>query len=718
MHKQPVLLRRTTSNIVGSSDTSGTSTSTTTTDAIGSGGQFDPDNAIPIEDEHSGWRDNSHKRKLSGIPLDAEAIIKRASVQTSLEQITDEDEEQGGILLNRSFSEPDLRLRGDSWQMEEDDPTEESQGGSTSMPEFSELFPDGNGWTIKSLLTSRGVASVALVVMAIAFVAVHPHGPAASAEQTAGGNGQSSNNVDSITPQSPNPNSKEITIGEYHQEVVGTPVEHHVNEYNKIQFYDSPDKMKPIFSKGPILQNSEMGGLHLFENVCLTNNVDALRYRPDPETSLRGLIYFTDEESVVNNPKRCVPCSNHEPMEDWGDDNVDEKVVGHKCGMDGLHAMFASSVGDWTDCIMQEENTALMEKWGQTQSPVNVSTIHFFQEPTFLLQFNALDMEKSLFDMLMTYLPHWDHFLGANDDEDDEDEEDGGFPFSSVISHSLQGCLSHSHNWFCEVLHGMHAFGTAKEIPWEGDDNTLYCYRELYYNQVGYQRNLDHEGLVTRENFGEFREILFRKFGLPRRRTVEDRLAELEFEKSQHQQGKDGGGGKNGNNANNDDDGENDTKIIFYDNKLSEQTVWNEMESLISKARELEKYQNIKFVTVNQDFAKLTVAQQARKFNEADAIIMAHGQHMANAIFAVDGTSFVEVGCKVTSLIGNPKFMELMDGKYRAVERCGNNKDDGEGKGGHGACVVCKGDGDDVNFTMTPAAFEQLIDDVVASLAR
>jgi hypothetical protein len=240
----------------------------------------------------------------------------------------------------------------------------------------------------------------------------------------------------------------------------------------------------------------------------------------------------------------------------------------------------------------------------------------------------------------------------------------------------------------------MYAFGEAKEIPWEEDENTLYCYRELYYNQVGYNRNLDHEGLLTRETFGEFREILFRKFGLPRRRTVKDREAEAEEEKAH---------GKNG-----DDDGD-DTKIIFYDNKLSERTVWNEMESLISKARELEKFSDIKFVTV-KDFGELSVAQQARKFNQADAVIMAHGSHMANAIFAVDGTTFVEVGCKVESLVGNPRFMEMMDGKYRAVEKC-DDAEDGEEES-----VVCVKCTDDINFTMTPGAFEKLIDDVVAGL--
>jgi hypothetical protein len=205
---------------------------------------------------------------------------------------------------------------------------------------------------------------------------------------------------------------------------------------------------------------------------------------------------------------------------------------------------------------------------------------------------------------------------------------------------------------------------------------------------------------VNRETLGEFREILFRKFALPRRRTAEDRKEEAEAiaELTDAQKKREGI---------DTDTSSSQSKIIFYDNKLSQQTKWNEMESLISKARSLEKYQNIKFVTVD-DFSRLTVAQQARTFNEADAVIMVHGEHMANAIFAVDGTTFVEVGCEFKSLIGNPNFMNLMDGTYKSIEKCKGDDDS--------VCVVCEGDSEDVEFTMTPAVFEKMIDDVVQSL--
>lgn len=52
--------------------------------------------------------------------------------------------------------------------------------------------------------------------------------------------------------------------------------------------------------------------------------------------------------------------------------------------------------------------------------------------------------------------------------------------------------------------------------------------------------------------------------------------------------------------------------------------------------------------------------------------------------------------------------MNLMDGTYKSVERCKGEDD--------AACVVCEGDDGTSDFTMTPAVFEKMIDDVVQSL--
>lgn len=603
---------------------------------------------IPIADEDPGDRAlsvSSHKRKTSGIPLEAEAVVRRDSkiFTDNLGLILDGDEEEGP-------GAPPTPSR---------------------MLEFDDIQPESL-WSGVARSSARSILSqpkqmgmLALGVLIITYLF--------SGTKTVGDGELPATSLEDVTPKD---NTKSgITYGEEHMEVVGAPKESHVHEFNKILFYDSPSKMEELHSKGPIQLNDKVGGLHLYENVCLTNNVDRRGVQ-----DLRGLIYFNDK---VKGDKRCVPCEKAT--------NDKDKIVNHDCGMKSLNTMYASSVNDWTTCIAKEDNMQLMSKFQQTQAPLEVNSIHFFKEPTFLLQFNALDMETSLFDMLMTYLPHWDNF-----------REEWNFPFDAVISHSLQGCLSHSHNWFCEVLHQMNAFGPAKEIPWEPDDTTLYCFEELVYNEVGYQRNLDQGDLINRDILGEFREILFRKFALPRRRTIQDRMEEAKAiaELSDAEKKEDG--------IDIDSIIHTETKIIFYDNKLSHQTKWNEMESLISKARSLEKYQHVKFVTVD-DFSSLTVAQQARTFNEADAVIMVQGEHMANVIFAVDGTTFVEVGCEVKSLIGNPNFMNLMDGTYKSVEKCKGEDDE--------LCVVCEGDSGGTDFTMTPAVFEKMIDDVVQSLS-
>jgi len=595
---------------------------------------------IPVEDDDYGedfdLSISSHKRKQSGIPLEIAEGMGRASKEPSLDQIADEEE---GVGIQSSSMMSSLS------------PT------SSPMPEFDELF---NGESRKfryansiKFLSTRNILILALTTVLAILMTIHtPSQPDPA--------------VDASPPVEGDAPTED---GEEHYEGVGGGLEFYT-EVNHVRYYKSPDKMKEMKSEGPTPADREFGGMHVFKNVCLTNNIDARSYENNPTTSLRGLIYFTRDEE--DNSQRCVPCSNYEDMDNWDGTYEDEGVVKHKCGMNGLHTMYATSAGDWSNCIMEEENNQMMKKFGQTQSPMNVTSVHFFQAPTFLLQFNAFDMESSLFDMLMTYIPFWRKF------------EKNEFPFTSLISHSVKGCVSHSRHPFCELLHHMAAFWEVQDLPWESDENTLYCYKTLYYNQEGYNRNLEHDGHVTKETFSGLREILFNGFGLPRRRTVEDREEDAKIE------GQDLLG----------------TKIILYDKKSRDETYWTDMEAVVTQAKSLEKYQDVTFVVV-KDYDDLSVAQQARTFNEADAVVMVHGQHMANAIYVVDGTSFVGVGCSETvPLIGNPRFMELMDSSYRRVGKCQEDNDDGSE-----ACVVCQ---DDNHFTITLPAFEKMIDDVMA----
>mmetsp|Transcript_15119 Transcript_15119/g.24691 ORF Transcript_15119/g.24691 Transcript_15119/m.24691 type:complete len:629 (-) Transcript_15119:48-1934(-) len=603
---------------------------------------------IPVEDEEYGedfdLSVSSHKRKQSGIPLEiAEGMSGLASKEPSLEVIA--DEEEGDINMHNPLPMSRSLSRLSSF------------GRPTSpIPEFEELFDGANrrfryASSIKFLSTRNILILAFITIVAILMTINTPSQPDPG--------------LDVSRPTEADAPTED---GESHFEGVGEGLEF-FTEVDHVRYYKSPDKMKEMKSEGPTPADRKLGGMHIFKNVCLTNNIDAIHYENNPTTSLRGLIYFTRDQE--HNPKRCVPCSNSENMDSWDGTYEDEKVVKHKCGMNGLHAMYATSAGDWSDCIMEEENTQIMKKFGQTQSPTNVSKVHFFQAPTFLLQFNAFDMESALFDMLMTYLPFWRMF------------ERNEFPFTSLISHSVKGCVSHSRHPFCELLHQMAAFWEVQDLTWESDD-TLYCYETLYYNQLGYNRNLEHDGHVTKEVFGGLRENLFNRFGLPRRRTVEARQMDAKI------QGQDLLG----------------TKIILYDKKSKDATHWTDMESVVTQAKTLEKYQNVTFVVV-KDFDDLSVAQQARTFNEADAVVMVHGQHMANAIYAVDETSFVGVGCSGTvPLVGNPKFMELMDSSYRHVSKCEEDHEEGSE-----ACVVCQ---DDDHFTITLPAFEKLIDDVIA----
>lgn len=633
---------------------------------------------IPVEDEEYEDFDlsvSSHKRKQSGIPLGAAEAFRARTASVDVSTLERIDSEEGEAPFVSVGARPRTMSRSVSYGIRPADEEEAFESGgarpgtmsrsvsfgirpASPIAAFDEAFDQESrrfqyASSIKYLST-RNLLILAFITVVAIFMTIHTPSHPEPADI--------SRPVEADAP---------TEYGENHFEGVGEALQFYT-EVNHVRYYKSPDKMKEMKSEGPTPADRELGGMHVFENVCLTNNIDSARYENNPTTSLRGLIYFTRDQE--ENLQRCVPCSNSEFMDSWEGSYKDEKVVKHKCGMNGLHTMYATSAGDWSNCIMEEHNLQLMKQFGQTQSPINVTSVHFFQAPTFLLQFNAFDMESALFDMLMTFLPFWKKYKGNE------------FPWTSLISHSVKGCVSHSHHPFCELLHQMAAFWEIQDLTWEPDENTLYCYKTLYYNQEGYNRNLQHEGHVTKEAFTGLRETLFNRFGLPRRRSVEARKEDAKIE------GQDLLG----------------TKIILYDKKSKDETYWTDMEAVITQAKSLEKYQDVTFVTV-KDFEDLSVAQQARTFNEADAVVMVHGQHMANTIYAVDGTSFVGVGCSGTvPLVGNPRFMELMDSRYVHVSKCKEDNEDGSE-----ACVVCQ---NDHLFTMTLPAFEKMIDDLMENL--
>jgi hypothetical protein len=458
-------------------------------------------------------------------------------------------------------------------------------------------------------------------------------------------------------------------------ESVGEPIEAHV-KYNSIEYYSDLSRMGELISSGPTAVNygndNKAGGMGMFtyENVCVTNNIDYPK-KPLEDTSMRGLIRFTKDKQLLKNQQRCVPCKSEEMDELQSTSQTVKSSVGHSCGMKGLHEMYASSVIDWNNCINDKDNHGLMIRTRQSQSPSHVTNVHFFERPTFLLQFTANDRESSLFDTLFSYLPHWHHYRSNN-----------AYPFDGILSHSVEGCLTHSRNWLCEILHHMSAFGSAKEVIWEQNLGTLYCFQSLHVNQMGYQRSLDN-GQITKSIMDDLRDVLFRSMALPRPRDMNEirkKDAKLGMTRP--------------------------FKIAMYANSPHSTNVWSDMQQLVDKARGMSKYHGVEF-TVVEDFNELTVAEQARAFNLADAVIMSTGEHMANAIFVTDDTMFVELGCGGFSSIENKHFMGFVLGTHRKVTGCV--------EGSSEVCVQCTREGLNSSFSIEEDAFQDIVDGILKS---
>jgi len=438
-------------------------------------------------------------------------------------------------------------------------------------------------------------------------------------------------------------------------------------ESDWLEYYPDPARLPKMVSTGPQRVDDNLGGMHLFTDVCVTNNIDSAK-PPELDTSLRGLIYF--DKRMAKNPKRCVPCStkamNTRAEDKWGESSSLDSELGHQCGMKGLHTMYATSVTDWNDCTAETENRQFMIRNKQNQLPSHAKNVRYFEEPTLLLSFKANDRESSLFDTLFTYLPYWHVYRKE------------GYPFNNVFSKSVQGCLSHSRNWFCELTHQMGAFGYARETNWEESHATLYCFKNLYYNQLEYQRTLSHPRQITKQIMDEFRDEVFNHFGLRPR----DRKEMIEKDRKLA------------------------TRILLYANESGDKNRWDNLDQLVRKVTG--KHPHVDFHIV-QDF-DIPIAEQARLFNSADAVVMATGDHMANSIFVPDDTIFAELACGSPSLTNNPRFMELIAGSSTSVDSyttssCSESRSDAA------LCITCLQDKS--SFTMPSASFEALIDDIV-----
>eukprot|EP00574_Skeletonema_japonicum_P013981 CAMPEP_0201719030 /NCGR_PEP_ID=MMETSP0593-20130828/4372_1 /ASSEMBLY_ACC=CAM_ASM_000672 /TAXON_ID=267983 /ORGANISM="Skeletonema japonicum, Strain CCMP2506" /LENGTH=608 /DNA_ID=CAMNT_0048209421 /DNA_START=91 /DNA_END=1917 /DNA_ORIENTATION=+ len=444
-------------------------------------------------------------------------------------------------------------------------------------------------------------------------------------------------------------------------EMVGDGIWFENEESDWLEYYPDPARLPKMVSTGPQRVADDLGGMHLFTDVCVTNNIDSAK-PPELDTSVRGLVYF--DKRMSRNPKRCVPCStkamNARAEDKWGESSSLDSQLGHQCGMQGLHAMYASSVTDWNDCTAETENRQFMIRNRQNQSPSHAKNVHYFEEPTLLMSFKANDRESSLFEFLFTYLPYWHVFRKE------------GYPFDSVFSKSVQGCLSHSRNWFCELTHQMGAFGYARETNWEETHATMYCFKNLYFNQ----QSFSYSRQITKQIMDEFRDEVFSHFGLPRSRDRKD-ITEKDGQQLA-------------------------MRILLHANKTGENNRWDGLDKLIKSVTG--KHPHVDFHIV-QDF-DIPIAEQARLFNSADAVVMATGDHMANSIFVPDDTVFVELSCGLFSRTSDPRFMELIAGSTISVasSSCSDSKSDA-------TCISCLAD--QSSFTMSNDSFEALVDDIV-----
>ena len=283
------------------------------------------------------------------------------------------------------------------------------------------------------------------------------------------------------------------------------------------------------------------------------------------------------------------------------------------------------------------------------------------------LEFSA-NIGHALFDHLLSYLPYWHAFKLANN-----------FPFAGVTTSNNRGCLTDGGGWYCSILRAMRAFGPAREASPPGDngsDNaTLHCYKSVTVTHVALQRGLKYPEQIPKSMFDEFRDTMFELFGLQRERQFHAGQGNATTSRT----------------------------VLLYAHEPSGRRVWLGMKQLIQDIGPM--FKDVQLDVID-DFGALTVREQAHLWNSYDAHIMVHGAQMANSIFTVDGTFFVEIGCRIPTFIGNPKFVRLLDAQHMRVEKCAEGKEDRP-------CVVC--DTSDLvygNFTMTEKGFYNLLAEV------
>jgi len=360
--------------------------------------------------------------------------------------------------------------------------------------------------------------------------------------------------------------------------------------------------------------------------------------------------------------------------------------------------MFATDISDWSECINREESQSKLKAWAQFQIPARAEVVKFYEGVRVMnLAFDS-NIGHDMWDHLLTYLPHWYEFRFGGGG--------GNFPIDGVISHNFRNCMGGSHvdynidntgvdpnndhggnpYWYCQILRAIDAFGGVEEIklpdPMDPRMNsTLHCFEKLLTLHLSWPRNHGYsmDSMPNKTVFDAFRDVLFDKFDMPRHHRRSMRGNGGISEEAQDATGEGHSTISRSGNSNNDSsNNQPHRKILLYAHEPSARRVWTNMNSLLANYQNnTKKKQNIMFQTIH-DFGNHTVREQALLFNDADAMIMVHGAQMANSIFSVEGTMFVELGCRIPSFLGSQTYLSLIDAKYLGVVACakGGNRED------------------------------------------
>jgi len=397
--------------------------------------------------------------------------------------------------------------------------------------------------------------------------------------------------------------------------------------------------------------------------------------------------------------------------------------------------MFATDISDWSECINREESQSKLKAWAQFQIPARAEVVKFYEGVRVMnLAFDS-NIGHDMWDHLLTYLPHWYEFRFGGGG--------GNFPIDGVISHNFRNCMGGSHvdynidntgvdpnndhggnpYWYCQILRAIDAFGGAEEIklpdPMDPRMNsTLHCFEKLLTLHLSWPRNHGYsmDSMPNKTVFDAFRDVLFDKFDMPRHHRRSMRGNGGISEEAQDATGEGHSTISRSGNSNNDSsNNQPHRKILLYAHEPSARRVWTNMNSLLANYQNnTKKKQNIMFQTIH-DFGNHTVREQALLFNDADAMIMVHGAQMANSIFSVEGTMFVELGCRIPSFLGSQTYLSLIDAKYLGVVACakGGNREDNV------VCLECEEEKKDYtysNFTMSQESFDAMLEHVMSIL--